>query len=240
MPSGHPTPTIPRPTDQASRPPRTWVGSLFQRRLCVVPTWRGWLVVLLVLTLSVTLVMRRLCVLLTVNDPLPGGILVVEGWMPSYALRAAIDEFHRHPYRGIYVTGGPVEEGSPYFGYQSYAEFTAEKLRDMGAPSGSLHAVPIPYVPKDRTYNMADALKAELKREGISSNKITIMSLGPHSRRSQFLYRLAFGSQWQIGTIGVTQIEYDPDHWWKTSDGFRTVIGEFIAYAYARLAFRAG
>jgi hypothetical protein len=31
--------------------------------------------------------------------------------------------------------------------------------------------------------------------------------------------------------------EFDPDHWWKTSAGVRGVIGEGLAYLYARLLF---
>jgi hypothetical protein len=31
--------------------------------------------------------------------------------------------------------------------------------------------------------------------------------------------------------------DYDPGHWWRSSDGFREVIGEVIAYFYARSCF---
>ena len=33
--------------------------------------------------------------------------------------------------------------------------------------------------------------------------------------------------------------QFDWKHWWRTSLGVRTVIGETIAYAYARLLFEA-
>lgn len=32
--------------------------------------------------------------------------------------------------------------------------------------------------------------------------------------------------------------EYDPRHWWRTSEGVRNVVGESIAYLYARFFFR--
>jgi hypothetical protein len=107
----------------------------------------------------------------------------------------------------------------------------------LGAPAESVHAVPSNVVNRDRTYNMADALKAELGREGVSAAKINIISLGPHSRRSRLLYKFAFGPQTQVGMIGITQQEFDPDHWWRNSEGFRTVIGECLAYLYARFVF---
>jgi hypothetical protein len=87
---------------------------------------------------------------------------------------------------------------------------------------------------------MAVALKKELEREGVSTAKITVISFGPHSRRSRLLYQFAFGPSTQVGMIGVMPHDFDPDHWWRTSAGVRTVIGECIAYAYARLLFRPG
>jgi hypothetical protein len=39
---------------------------------------------------------------------------------------------------------------------------------------------------------------------------------------------------WAIPTT-----EYDPQHWWRSSSGVRTVIGEALAYAYVKCFFRA-
>ncbi len=158
--------------------------------------------------------------------------------MPPYVGRQAIDEFHRHPYVGIYVTGEPFEEGDPYIGFRNLADFTVARLVQMGAPAESLHAVPAPLVGKDRTYSMAFTLKQRLEADGVSTAKINVISTGPHSRRSRLLYRRAFGPQSQVGIMGITDNEFDPDHWWRTSTGVRTVVGETIAYLYARFVFR--
>jgi hypothetical protein len=240
MPSGNSTNTIIPPTNKSSLPALSRFGGLWQRRVCLVPTWRGWIVILLVTALLATFAFRSLCDFLTVHDPVPGGVLVIEGWVPPYVAREALEEFHRRPYLGIYVTGEPVEEGSPYIGYHTYAELTAAVITEMGAPAASVHAVPAPAVGRDRTFAMAGALKKELEREGVSTAKITVISFGPHSRRSRLLYQFAFGPSTQVGMIGVMPHDFDPDHWWRTSAGVRTVIGECIAYAYARLLFRPG
>ena len=83
MPTGHSSsPTI-HPAEQkiqAARP--LWSGFL-QRRMCIVPTWRGWAAVLLATLLAAALVGWELCAFLTVNEPVPGGVLVIEGWAPN-------------------------------------------------------------------------------------------------------------------------------------------------------------
>lgn len=238
MPSGNPPNTIVAPADKSSLRPRKSLGGLLQTRLCLVPTWQGWVALLLLVVLLVTVGGRNICAFLTVDHPVEGGVLVIEGWTPAYVSREAVDEFRRHSYAGIYVTGEPIEEGNPYLGYGSYADFTAEKLREMGAPPGSVHSVPAPPVGRDRTYAMATALKARLEAEGVPTGKINLISLGPHSRRSRLLYQFAFGPESQIGIIGVAPQDYDAVHWWRTSNGVRTVISELIAYGYARLLFR--
>jgi hypothetical protein len=110
----------------------------------------------------------------------------------------------------------------------------------MGVPEASVHAVPSPAVGRDRTFAMASSLKKELEREGVSTAKINVISFGPHSRRSRMLFQFAFGPSTQVGMIGVTPHEFDPDHWWRTSAGVRAVIDECIAYGYARILFQPG
>ena len=39
-----------------------------------------------------------------------------------------------------------------------------------------------------------------------------------------------------FGIIAVEDQDYDSKRWWESSDGVRTVIGEMIAYVYARLS----
>jgi hypothetical protein len=238
MPFGDTSTTATPPLPQPNPAPRLWLGGLLQSRVCLVPTLRGWALMLGAALVLIFVVGRQLCAFLTVNDSIPGGVLVVEGWVPAYAAQEALAEFQSHPYLGIYVTGEPMEDGNPYFVFKNYAEFTAEKLREAGAPADRVHPVPAPLVGKDRTYTMALGLKKRLESDGVSTAKINIVSFGPHSRRTRLLYELAFGPSSQIGMIAITDREFHPDQWWKTSVGVRSVIGEAIAYGYARFIFR--
>jgi uncharacterized SAM-binding protein YcdF (DUF218 family) len=175
---------------------------------------------------------------LAVNDPHPGGILVIEGWAPDYALEAVKDEFKRHPYSKLYVTGGPIEAGAPLSEYNSYAELGAAVLLKIGLPTNSVQAVPAPWVRQDRTYTCAKALRWWLATNGVPATNINLITVGPHSRRSRLLFQKAFGSTTTMGVTAVPPREYDPHEWWRSSPGFRTVTGEQIAYIYVRLFFR--
>lgn len=208
---------------------------LLRRRSIPVPTWRGWLLLLVVGGLAVTMAGRKVCALLTVNDPLPGGVLVIEGWLPGYAARTAIEEFHREHYDALFVTGGPIEPDSPLAQYGSYAELMGARLERMGVADARV--VPAPEVRKDRTYSMAEALRKAMRADGVPAAKINVISVGPHSRRSRLLYQMAFGPETRVGIIAIEDREFDPARWWASSVGVRTVIGEVVAYAYARFIF---
>ena len=100
--------------DADSRKPRSRDrGWFFARRELLVPTWRGWLALLLVIGASLGFLLRHAHSFLAVSEPLPGGALVVEGWADDSVLEAAMAEFHRGPYEKLYVTGGPIEAGAP-------------------------------------------------------------------------------------------------------------------------------
>jgi hypothetical protein len=181
--------------------------------------------------------MRWACVFLTVNDPAPGGVLVVEGWMSPPDAKIALTEFQRGTYSGLYVTGEPIDKGSPLDSYDSYAEMTADVLRRLGADSATLHAVPAPKAVRDRTYSTALALKKALLADGISIAKVNLVSGATHTRRSRLLYEKAFGPGTRVGVIAVPEREFDPARWWRTSPGVRAVTGEYMAYLYVRLLF---
>ena len=238
---GSMTPAIKPSADHADRPLRSFCGGLFQRRVCLVPTWRGWLILFLVLGALFIGAGRKLCTFLSVREPVLGGVLVVEGWVPPYAAREAAAEFRRNTYSGIYAVGEPIEEGDPYFGtYPNLADLTAARLIEYGLSPAAVHAVPAPAVGRDRTYTMARTLKHQLEADGVSTAKINVYSVGPHARRSRLLYEFAFGPNSKIGMVAVPPRDLDSDHWWRTSAGVRGVVDELVAYAYARFILSPG
>ena len=65
-----------------------------------------------------------------------------------------------------------------------------------------------------------------------------MVSLGCHARRTWLLFERAFeGEDVEIGVISELNRDYDPERWWGSSAGVRAVVGESIAYFYARVLF---
>ncbi len=209
-----------------------------RRRECLVPTLKGWTALLLVGAVLGFVSIREVHPFLAVNAPLPGGLLVVEGWASDYALRSAIAEFKQNHYDKVYVTGGPLEVGAPLIAYQTYAELGAASLVKLGLYPDSVQAIPAPPVRQDRTYSSAVSLKYWLQEHHVTGGKLHLFTEGPHARRSRLLFERALGSNFQVGVTAVPVQNYDPRHWWRTSSGVRSVIGEVLAYAYARVLFR--
>lgn len=219
----------------AKEPKRGW--GLCQRRECLVLTWRGRFL-LLVLGASLAFAAARgASPFLAVNDPVVGGALVVEGWAPDYALAEAMAEFKRNPYTRLYVTGGPIEKGAPLSEYKTFAEFGAATLIRMGMASNLVQAVPAPPVRQDRTYASAVALRNWLREHGAAPQDCHVLSVGPHARRTRLMFEKALGGTTRVGITSIESPDHDPKRWWRTSAGVRTVLGEVIAYVYARLFF---
>ncbi len=215
---------------------RSW--GLLRRRQCIVPTWRGcalFLLVFLGLTIGVG---RHLHSFLSMNMAVPGGAMVVEGWLTDYGLDAAMAEFKRDHYEKIYVIGGPIEWGAPLWEYKSYAERGAAVLLKLGMPTNLVQAVPAPRVRADRTFASAAALGAWTREHNVRLTKVQLISEGPHARRSRLLCAKALGKEVQVGVTAVPVSDYDPDHWWRSSAGVRGVVGELLAYFYAKFLFR--
>jgi len=193
-------------------------------------------VLLLVGAALIVYIIRGAYSFLAINDPVYNGALVVEGWLPDYALQQAITEFKRDHYSKIFVTGGPVEHGSPLSEYETFAERGAATLLRFGLATNAVQAVPAPKVRVDRTYASAVALKNWLDEHGVTATNFNVVSLGPHSRRSRLLFEKALGNGYRVGVTAVEDEDYDAKRWWQSAEGVRTVIGETIAYCYARLS----
>jgi hypothetical protein len=210
---------------------------LLRRRQCLVPTWRGWVLIFAGVMAVGLLGVFCISPFLAVTDPVPGGALVVEGWVPDYMLKAAIAEFRRHHYDHLYVTGIPLEQGAPLSEYTNYANIGATTLVKLGMGTNEVQAVPTGRTVRDRTYAMALTLKHWMRAHDRPRTKVNLMTGGPHARRSRLLFEKAFGKGVEVGVIAIPADDYDERRWWHSSQGVRSVIDETFAYAYARLLF---
>ncbi len=210
---------------------------LLQRRQCCVPTWRGWLACLLVLTVLCFGLGRHLHSFLSMNETVPDGVMAVEGWATDSGLEHAMQQFKAGHYEKIYVTGGPIEMGAPLSEYKTYAERGAAVLLKLGLTTNVVQAVPAERVRADRTYAAALALRNWSHEHKIKLTKVQLVSEGPHARRSRLLFARALGREVRVGVTAAPVTDYDPEHWWRSSSGVRGVIGELLAYGYAKFLF---
>ena len=210
---------------------------LWRRRQVPVPTWRGWVLLLAACIGLAVFVLLEIHPFLAVNAPLTGGAMVVEGWASDHSLELAVAEFHKNHYDRMYVTGGPIEEGAPLSEYKSYAQRGGAVLTKLGMGTNEVQVVPAPWVRQDRTYTAALSLANWLRKDGVQPVTVHLITEATHARRSRLLYQKALGKDVKVGVTAVPPGDYDPRRWWRSSQGVRSVIGETLAYGYARLFF---
>jgi hypothetical protein len=210
---------------------------LLQRRECLVPTWQGLFLFILLGAGFLSIALLNIQPFLTLTEPVKAEVLVVEGWVPDYVLEKAVVEFERGHYSKLFVTGGPIEEGGMLSEYKTFADLGAAILVKMGVSSSVIEAVPAPSVRRDRTYASALALKSRLHQQSPGVTGINLVSIGVHARRSHRLFQMAFGNDVRVGIIAIENRNYSNEPWWKYSDGVRTVIDELFAYIYALTIF---
>lgn len=215
---------------------RPFFFGLLRRRQALCLSWRGRLLSLAAVALAIAFAALRIQPFLAVTDATPGGALVVEGWVPDYALKSALVLAKGGAYAPLLVTGEPLKIGEPLSAYKTYAELGAATLNQLGA-FPSAQAVPATAVIRDRTYASALALRDWLRARGPLPAKLTLLTLGAHARRSRLLFEKVFGPGVKIGVIAVSNRDYDAARWWRFSEGFRNVTDEAIAYLYARFLF---
>ena len=214
---------------------RLW--GMAQRRPCWVPTLRGWVVLLAFCASLAVFAVRGIFSFLAVTQPVESDMLVVEGWLPDYALGRVVIEFRRKPYQKMYVTGAPIEAGSFLSEYTNHAFVSAATLLRLGISQNVIEVVPAPKALRDRTYTSGLTLNKWFGEHGVSPKQLQVMTLGPHARRTRLLYEKAMGDRVAIGIIAIEDQDFEPQHWWRTSMGFRSVTDELIAYGYARFLF---
>jgi hypothetical protein len=222
---------------KSAHPSQRCLGLLHRRERWGL-SWRGWLAAGGLAALVIVLFVFRIYPFLAVTERQPSAdCLVVEGWVPADILKEACVEFHSGGYRKLLVSGCVALNEWTDKPDLTYAELGAAKLRRLGLANELIQPIPCLVQHKDRTYSSALAVKQWLAEHDLHPKQINVVTDGAHARRSRLLFQKAFGQEAKVGIIAVPDPQFDPDHWWQTSEGFREVVGETIAYLYARLLF---
>jgi hypothetical protein len=211
---------------------------LIERKECWRVTWIGWIGVIAFGALVSLLLLLTIHPFLAPTRPVDADILIVDNFLVDYGLKNLSDEFRSKNYSLILSAGGLLPQGSPLAAeYKTSAELSAAILVKFGIHEKEIVAITPKPVKRDRTFASALAVKNWLAQNNMQPKGINLFSIGPHSRRSWILFKEAIGEEVPVGIIACENREYDPKRWWETSSGVRIVIGETIAYLYAKLVF---
>lgn len=200
-------------------------------------TWLGWLLLISLLTGVFLAFLANLYPFLAPDKAPKSGVMVVEGWIHDFALRDAVDMYTAGSYSNIVCTGVPIETGSYIQQFKSYPEMTAARLRKMGIPEDQIVITVADGNKNDRTYLAAVAMREGIMAYNIGETNLHLVTVGPHGRRSRMLFKKALGKDYNIGVTCLDESNYDSDDWYTCSEGVRSVIGELIAYTYAKFFF---
>ena len=203
---------------------------LARKRTLWMPTWQGSLVLLGLVLAFAFLFVSGFHSFLAKTERVNADILVVEGWVPDYALEFAVREFHRGEYRYLCTTGGPLDHGSHLAPFDSWAKLAASTLQALGTPEAKLVVAPAPAAQQHRTFRAASSLRENLAAARIEQAALNVVTLGTHARRTQLIYEKVFGDEVEIGIVSVPSREYDPDRWWASSSGAKTVLTEGLGW----------
>ncbi|RMH14711.1 MAG: YdcF family protein [Gammaproteobacteria bacterium] len=207
---------------------------LVKRYSLLLPTiWGGLLMSFLLVILAVAM-LHSLYPFLAKQDYLDEApVLIVEGWLPDDALEKTAGIFRRGGYKFLITTGGPLPQGSFLSPYKDYAHLAQATLTEIGIDNRKIMPIPAPKVQKDRTYVSA-LMVSEWLRNHPEIHSLNLVTLGPHARRSLLLYKNALPDEIEVGVFSIPPEEYNFRHWWRSSNGVRTVLSEWIAYLYAK------
>lgn len=199
-------------------------------------TAQGWGIAIAFTATLIIFMITQIHPFLAVNYPIKADVLVVEGWVPDYALKQALIEFKNGSYRQIITTGTPLPTGYYLAEYKNFAELSAATLKALGLKTEKLVVIATPDAIKDRTYASAATVRQWLLNSDLKLESINLFTFDVHARRSWLIYKQALAPKIKAGVIAVESLDYDSNSWWSSSAGVRTVISETIAYIYALFA----
>ncbi len=218
-------------------PPRRMLGLITRRERWGL-SWRAWLIVFGAVLLTFCVFLFRIHPFLAETHRVDAKILVVEGWINEYAIRAAAEEFKAGSYQRIFTTGGPVEGSGRYINdFHTNASVGADLLKGVGVPDESVQMVPSREMNRDRTYASAVALRNWFREHNMPVPSVNVLTENVHARRTRLLFEKALGNNVAIGIIAVPNPDYDARRWWRYSEGVKDVVSQTVTYLYTKLLF---
>src|SRR4029077_3399609 len=103
--------------------------------------------------------------------------------------------------------GGPENgEGGYTNDYNTSASVGAEMLKKFGVPDDLVQMVPSHVIARERTYSSAVALGDWFRDHNLPIHSFNVLTEDSHARRTQLLYKEAFGKNVTIGVSSQFRI----------------------------------
>ena len=202
------------------------------------PRWgltiRGWLIVLSAIAALLVSFLLGLESFLAYSAPLDAKVLVVEGWITDKGIAGAMEEYQSNSYDLLITAGSPFGRGEYLSEYRDFANLSKATMVKLGFDPQKIQPIPTPKVERDRTLTSAATVKQWLDASPLNPQAINVYTTDVHSRRTWLLYKQVFEPDIAVGVISHPPLSYDPQAWWVSSEGFRKVTSEAIAYVYAK------
>ena len=131
---------------------------------------------------------------LAVTHRVNTNVLVVEGAIQRYAIRAGAEEFKNGSYERIFTTGGPQNGNGGYINdYYTSASIAADNLKKFGIRDDLVQMVPSRVIARERTYSSAIALRDWFREHNITNVQLQCFngSLPMRGEHSFYIRRLS-------------------------------------------------
>ncbi len=207
------------------------ISHLFRKRAIYLPTWKLTLVLVLLLAGILVGLVRSLYPFLAQSEPVDrSDVIVIDGWVSDQTMEVAIAIAREQSCELMLSAGVGLSAGYYLSQYKSFAELGEATLEALGVPADQVHSAPAGTNQRHRTFASAVAVYQWLEKEDHLDARVPVITEGPHSRRSLAVYRKVFReTEAEIGIISGPPPAFDPEAWWKTNFGMKTVIVEFVA-----------
>ena len=194
---------------------------------------RGWIGIFGAIALLIWSILFKLEPFLAHTAPVKADILIVEGWIGDDGIIGAMEEFKSHPYQLLITAGSNFGRGEYLSEYKDFAHLSKATLVTLGFDPEKIQPIPTPTAIRDRTLTSAVEVQKWLRQKKLKPQGINLYTVDVHSRRTWMLYKQILAPI-PVGIISHPPQDYDPQRWWGTSEGFRKVFSESLAYLYAK------
>ena len=177
-------------------------------------------------------VVRYIHPFLAINQPVNGELLVVEGWIPKYALQEAKRIFDTGNYNLIAIVG--ITNRNPEVA--SYSEKAASYFINNGIDRKKIFVTSADYTTINETKSYAFEFKKQALLNNLNFRRIDVLSIGTHCRKSFIVFKKIFPDD-EVGIISIRPSAYNPQTWWLSTEGWKWVVMDTIKYVAVLVDF---